>query len=45
MNKLEKTLLIIAIIFVSFMAFLVYYDSKTACPNIAIYVKCNNFLE
>jgi hypothetical protein len=45
MTKAEKTLLAIAIVFVSIMAFLVYYDSKTACPNIAIYVKCNNFLE
>ena len=27
------------------VAFLFYYSRKTACPNVAVYVKCKNFSE
>ncbi|PUA26449.1 MAG: hypothetical protein B0W54_22075 [Cellvibrio sp. 79] len=44
MSTSKKIIMIVGVVLVVGFAFLLYYEHKTACPNVAIYVKCENFL-
>lgn len=40
----KKVIMALGIVLIVGFAFLLYYEHKTACPDVAIYVKCENFL-
>lgn len=45
MSTSKKIIMTVGVVLVVGFAFLLYYEHKTACPNVAIYVKCENFLD
>lgn len=44
MSTSKKIITTVGVVLVVGFAFLLYYEHKTACPDVAIYVKCENFL-
>lgn len=42
-GKFYKVLNAIGIVLLLGLVFLLYYGHKTACPNVSVYYKCNNF--
>lgn len=45
MSTSKKIIMTVGVVLVVGFAFLLYYEHKTACPDVAIYVKCENFLD
>lgn len=45
MSTSKKIITTVGVVLVVGFAFLLYYEHKTACPDVAIYVKCENFLD
>lgn len=45
MKASTKIIMAIGLVLLIGFAFLLYYEHKTACPDVAIYVKCKNFLD
>jgi hypothetical protein len=35
----------VCVLVIGLIVFVVAYSNKTACPGVAVYVKCKNFLE
>lgn len=42
-NKIIRVLDVIGVVLLLGFIFMLYYGHKTACPNIEVYYKCNNF--
>lgn len=42
-GKFNQVLNVIGIVLLLGLVFLLYYGHKTACPNVEVYYKCNNF--
>lgn len=43
MKKILQNIVLVAVL--SVVVFLIAYSHKTACPGVAIYYKCKNFLD
>jgi hypothetical protein len=44
-GKVTKSLLYLGVVLALGVGFLLYYNHKTACPDVAVYVKCKNFFD
>jgi hypothetical protein len=45
MKTSTKVITTLGIVVVIGFVFLLYYEHKTACPDVAVYVKCKNFFD